>query len=79
MIKLNKPKRYANMCKISNEAMNNSIVMKLIKNDLKRIKRLPKNTLKVKLIKFDTGLHMDDFVRNLSTARAEFEVITFRR
>lgn len=79
MIKINKPKRFTNICKISSEAINGGNFSKHITKELKRIKRVPKNTLKVKFIDCVVSYSGDDFMRGLMTMRAQFDIITFRR
>lgn len=78
MIKIRKPKRYANMCKISEEAVLNDD-LKFFKENVKILTRLPKNTLRCKFITFHMGRMFDDFAKSRYTLKAEFEIIRFKR
>lgn len=78
MIKLIKPKRYANICKISSDSVFGNDIS-LLKKKVNIIGRLPKNTLRCKFVNFQIGRMHDDFVKNLLTLKAEFEIIRFKR
>lgn len=78
MIKLRKPKRYANFIKISEEVIINKDIS-LFKHNVLKLKRVPKNTLKINFIRLDLGRDGNDFIMNRYTAMAEFELIRFKR
>lgn len=79
MIKISKPFRYAKLVKINSSIIRDVNFLNMIKNDLKKLRRLLKNTLRIKLISIEIDYHKDDFAMDRKTMLAKFEIITFKR
>lgn len=67
------------MFTIALELFEDSAYIKQCIQHKSKLKKLPKNTLKVKFIRRDIGYHADDFVKARKSVHTIYQVFTFNR